>query len=248
MIRNLSFHTLLTLTLLAIPGFATADTLTLKSGQVHEGKITAEEEGRIQIKLENSGVRLWFPRDHILEFNIDEPVADEEDQEARTGADNPPSGLEDDIDRARKMLEELRQQQLTPSTQKKKKQKNRTTITKPPKRKKKGATLELTDEAVGALIQTLRNHHNIYKRLDACKSLGKAKATQAIPDLIHALDNEAAILRGEANKALIKITGKNFGFKSTDKRNVRLWAIEKWEDWYAGIKREKAKEDLNSWF
>ncbi len=249
MTRNLLIHTLLAVALLAITGFATADTLTLKNGHIHHGKITAEEEGRIQIKLENSGVRLWFPRNQVLEFAVDEPAADEEEQETRPEAYNSPAGLEDDVERARQMLEELRQQQLN-TLPKKKKRKSRATITKPPPKgkKKKGAPLVLTNEGVDGLIQILRTHHDFYKRLDAVKNLGRAGATQAIPDLIHALDDDVGLLRSEANKSLIKITGQNFGFKATDKRNVRLWAIEKWEDWYAAIKREKAKDDLGSWF
>jgi hypothetical protein len=70
----------------------------------------------------------------------------------------------------------------------------------------------------------------------------------AVPHLIHALDDEVGALRSTANKSLIAITQQDFGFKATDKRNVRLWAIEKWEDWYKEQTSDGAKNQLKSWF
>ena len=247
--KAISGFILLAFAFIVITSFAAADTLKLSSGQVHKGTITAEEDDRIQIKLENSGVRLWFPRDQVLSFDkTDRKEAGEAEEKGNPESDAPKLDIEDDVERARQMLEELRQQQL--NEPKKTKRRSRTTITKPPKKgkKKKKGPITLTGKEVDAQINILRNSHDIYKRLDAIKKLGRGEIREAIPDLIHALDDKTQLISAEANKSLITITGQDFKFKSTDKRNVRLWAIENWKKWYKEITDEQAKDDLKSWF
>jgi len=134
------------------------------------------------------------------------------------------------------------------------KKKNRTSFTKPPPsssaKKKAGpkAKPTLSDDEIDKLINTLRNDKDIYARLRACKKLGEFGATEAIPDLIHALDDENSLIRKAANQSLIKITGQDFGYNPSAQRSVRLWAIEKWEDWYDDITKEEAKKNLKSFF
>lgn len=229
-----------------VSGLASADVITLKSGQTHTGTITAEEEERIQIKLEKSGVRLWFLRDQILSFEKTEPEEDSEEGMAQSDEESPVA-LADDVVRAQEMLEKMREQAKNPQY---KKRKSRTSFPKPPPEPKPqaGATPTASAEDIDALINTLRNDKNIYARLNAAKTLGKVGATEAIPDLIHALDDKTPLIRKAANNSLIKITGQDFGYDSNAQRSVRLWAIDKWEDWYDEVKKKEAKEQLKSWF
>lgn len=250
--KTISGFILLAFAFIVITSSAAADTLKLNSGQVHKGTITAEEDDRIQIKLESSGVRLWFPRDQVLSFDKTERKedgeAEEEDENGNSESGASQLGLEDDVERARQMLEELRQQQL--NEPKKTRRRSRTTITKPPtkKGKKQKGPITLTDKQVDAQINILRNSHDIYKRLDAIKKLGRGGVRESIPDLIHALDDETQLITSEASKSLIKITGQDFKFNSSHGRTLRLEAIERWKKWYKEIKDAGAKEDLKSWF
>jgi len=67
-----------------LSGSVRADVITMNNGQTHEGKITAEEQDRVQIKLGDSGVRLWFSRDQILSIEKTESEEDPEKEEAES--------------------------------------------------------------------------------------------------------------------------------------------------------------------
>lgn len=249
MLRNILKPTVLSFVLIAVAHFAYADTLTLKNGQVHKGEIMAEEDERIQIKLDSSGVRLWFLRDQVLSFEKKEPETDKDDSQENKSVPNDASpALDEDVIRAREMLEKLRKKQSN-DPKKIQKKKSRTTITKPSsKAKPSKATPTATEGDIDALIELLRNGKTVYVRLDACKELGKTGASKAIPDLIHALDDKTSIIRKAANESLIQITGQDFGYKHLVKRNVRLWAIGKWEKWHNEIKKKESREQLKSLF
>lgn len=236
-----------------LSGSVRADVITMNNGQIHEGKITAEEQDRVQIKLEDSGVRLWFSREHILSVEKAESDEDPEKEKAEPESnEETPIALDDDVARAREMLEKMREQaKSAPPVVKKK---NHTSFTKSPPpsptktKAKPKAKPTLSDDEIDKLIHALRSGKDVYVRLGACKKLGEFGATKAIPDLIHALDDETSLIRKAANQSLIKITDQDLGYNPNAQRSVRLWAIEKWEDWYDDIKKEEAKEQLKSLF
>ena len=89
---------------------AGADVIKLKNGQVHEGKISAEEDKRVQFKLDSSGVRLWFMRDQIVSIENtdpdeeDEDSVDEDSEDESAKSEEKASDLEDDAARARRLM------------------------------------------------------------------------------------------------------------------------------------------------
>ena len=231
----------------ALSNPASADTLTLKSGQVHKGEITAEEEERIQIKLESSGVRLWFSRDQISSYERTKPEVEEKDKENTGSSSTDQLALDDDVARARKMLEKLREEQLkAPPVNNRNKSKANNKSKKPVKKPVATPTVSAAD--VEAWVNTLRKSGDLYKRRNACIELGKTDATEAIPDLIHALDDKESLVRRAASESLVKMTEQDFGFQPDAKRNVRVSIIEKWEDWYAEVTKEESRGQLRSWF
>lgn len=227
----------LSLALLSAP--SAADTVKLKSGQVHKGAVTAEEEDRIQLKLEGSGVRIWFQKDQIANLEKDLGKADTPKKET-PAPEEPPAGATDDVIRAKELLRKLREQPELNNNQKPAPQEGQSST----------ATVEQTPPSgdpaeIEALIEKFRNGQ-FYDRLNACKKLGELGAQEAIPHLIYYLDDENVKLREESNESLKKITGKNFGFKATDNRNVRLWAIDKWKDWYEAEKKKDSSFTFKS--
>jgi hypothetical protein len=234
----------------AFTGSAAADTLTLSSGQVYKGKITAEEEGRIQIKLESSGVRLWFSRDQILDFNKTNPEKPEDEEKAKPKptSDSPP--LDEDVARARALLEKMRAEQPDASKLKNNKKGRGKTTEKPQEEdaKPKVELVTYTDEEVDALIEKMRFAKSIYDRRNACVELGKTGSMQAIPHLIHLLEHESPMMRKAGNDSLKQITKEDFGFDPVAKGNVRAWAIDKWKKWHKEIKDEDARSTLKSLF
>ncbi|MBI4832557.1 MAG: HEAT repeat domain-containing protein [Candidatus Lindowbacteria bacterium] len=216
-----------------------ADTIKMKNGDTHQGKITAEEETRVQMKIEGSGARVWFMREQILSLEKDAPEGTP-DAGNGTVADPPAdtaaaTGDGDDVTRAQELLEKMRQQPKdTPTTKKK------LTNSAPEKESEQstGSAPVVPQTEIDALIEQLRKAQ-YYDRLEACKKLGTLGAKDAIPHLIHTLDDEDYYLRKAANDSLIQITGQNFGYDAQAQRSVRVWAIEKWEKWY---KEENKKE------
>ncbi len=250
MIKSVPKLALSALVLLFLGAFADpayTDTVTLKSGQIHKGEIIAEEEERIQIKLERSGVRLWFSRDQISSYERTEPTAEQKEKESTGNSSTDQLALDDDVARARKMLEKLREEQLkAPPVNNKNKSKANNKSKKPVQQSVATQTVSAAD--VEAWVNTLRKSGDLYKRRNACIHIGKADATEAIPDLIHALDDKESLVRRAANESLIKMTEQDFGFQPDAKRNVRVSIIEKWEDWYADVTKEEARGQLRSWF
>jgi hypothetical protein len=218
----------LSISLLAIlASRSDADVIKLKSGQTHKGAITAEEEDRVQLKLEGSGVRIWFQRDQIASLEKDGKSEKKTENAAAKEEEENVEGLSEDMIRARELLKKLREQPAQNTTKKTSASNEPVpieTTTEPV------TSTASTDEVV-ALIETLRNG-KFYDRLSACKKLGNLGAKESVKDLIHFLDDENVKIREECNDSLVKITGQDFGFKATAPRNVRLWAIDKWKDWY----------------
>lgn len=246
--------TILSITVILVSFFlfghsAAADSITLKNGQVYEGKITAEEEGRIQVKLKGSGARLWFSRDQVREYKKSNPDKSEEKDADGTNPEDTSASPEDDVARAQALLDKIRAER--PEISKSNGGTKKSAKAEEPEKKDSGPKVELptyTDEEIDALIKQLRTAPSIYDRRNACIELGNAEAVQAIPDLIHVLEDETPMMRKEANNALKKITGEDFGFNPVAKGNVRLWAIERWQKWYKEIKDEEAKKTLKSYF
>lgn len=248
MLKTLSTFIFVAFVIVAVSTSAGADIIKLKNGQAHEGKVTAEEDKRVQFKLDSSGVRLWFMRDQIVSIeNTDTDEEDEDSEDERAKSEEKASDFEDDATRARRLLEKMRKET---SNATKPKKKHRTTFTKPPpkKVKKPKASPTISETEIERLISRLRNPSDIYARLRACKKLGQVGATQAIPDLIHALDDKSPLIRKAANDSLKKITGQDFAYDSSAQRSVRMWAIERWEKWYDAVNREEATEQLKSFF
>jgi HEAT repeat protein len=220
-----------------------ADTVKLKSGQTYKGTITSEEEDRIQIKLEGSGARIWFARDQIVSLKkaTPEQEAQEQSEDVDEEAGEQKEGVGDETLRAQELLDKLRNEVKDPS------------LPKPKKRvaaKNTEPELDTATAAPGAseaeiegLINTMRTGE-YYARLSATKRLGEIGGDQAIPHLIHQLDDEDQLLRQAANDALVKITGQNFGYKYTDNRSVRLQAIERWQKWYEQKQQREAEKEF----
>ena len=245
MLKTLSTFIFAAFVIVVVSTSAGADIIKLKNGQVHEGEITTEEDKRVQLKLDSSGVRLWFMRDQIVSIENTDPDEEDEDSEDESAeSEEEASDLEDDATRARRLLEKMREEA---SNATKPKKKYRTTFTKPPP-EKPTASPTISETEIESLITRLRNSGDFYARLNACKKLGKVGATPAIPDLIHALDDKSPLLRKAANDSLKKITGQDFAYDSSAQRSVRLWAIERWEKWYKAVKKEEATEQLKSFF
>jgi hypothetical protein len=233
--------------MIVLAGSAGADSITLDNGQVYEGEITAEKEGRIQIKLKDSGVRLWFSRDKILDFEKTKPKKPEvEKSQSSSVSESTP--LDDDVERAQALLDKMRAEQ--PETHKRKNNKNKRGKNSDGENDKKPKVEIVTysDEQVEALIQQMRFGKTIYDKRNACIELGKTESMLAVQHLIAALDDDLLFMRKAANESLKQITKEDFGFDPTAKRNVRIWAQERWKDWHKKIKDEKAKETLKSYF
>jgi hypothetical protein len=252
MAKNILKLIIILISTVALGHSAAADTITLKSGQVHKGVITAEEAGRVQIKLESSGVRLWFSRDQILDYEVLNPKKPKDKEETKPEpADAESSSLDDDVARAQALLEKIRAEQPNNPKLKNKTRKSGATKKKTEENesKPKVELVTYSDEEVDALIAQLRHAPSIYDRRNACIELGNTGAMQAIPHLIHVLDDETTMMRKAGNESLKKITGEDFGFNPSERsRSVRLEAIERWNKWYKELKDEKARKTLRSWF
>ncbi len=244
MLKKVLLPALAVFFIVAVSSPAHADVIKLKSGQSHEGEITAEEEGRVQIKLATSGVRLWFSRDQISSLEKTESDKDSE-EDAESDEEGSPIAADDDASRAREMLEKMRAEAKEPQYKSKRNQKS-SKKGAPASAPKPQATASLGQSDVEALVQQMRSGKTIYVKLNACKKLGDGGATDAIPDLIRALEDGDHLLRKAANESLIKITGQDFGYNHIASGSARLWAIEKWDDWYDEIKKKEAREQLKS--
>jgi hypothetical protein len=229
--------------LLAFPVLANADALKMKDGQIHKGVITAEEPGRVQLRLEGSGVRVWFSRDQILSIeNVGENQEEEGSSGQSTESEEPVA--DDEVARARELLRKIREQSSSP-----KKEAKEDKTSEPAKQALSAepavTTATQTDPEIEKQIGILRNGQ-IYAQLNACSRLAELNAEDAIPDLIHALDSDSYALRNAANRALIKITGKDFGFDPKQHRRSRAPFVEKWRDWNEAERRKEAKEQFKS--
>jgi len=247
----------LVLLLIAAATVVSADVVTLKNGQVHKGEIIAEEDGRLQIKLDNSGVRLWFPSDQIASREKASPAeaeGKEKNKVAKPSVDAP-IGLDNDAAKAREMLDKIRQEQESSPPE----FKNSTRRSKAKGSSKNQGAKKVKKKAhkpvdVPALIQTLRKGKSVvkgkplYKVRNACIAIGKNGVDEAIPDLIQCLDHKSQLIQDAANDALKKITEEDFGFQSGHPRNVRLDAIKRWKDWHKNINKEEATKQLKSLF
>ncbi len=244
MCRNLSALIILAIFFIASSTPAAADTVKLKNGQVHEGLITAEEEGRVQLKLEGSGVRIWFNDDQILSIEKTQPQESSSESENSDDSASDTTGLDDDATRARELLRKMREQSKNEASEKKNKTSVKPVVTQP--EETVAAPAAPSETEVEKLINKMRSGRTIYDQLNACKKLGALKAEEAIPHLIHMLDDEKFMLREEANRSLMKITGMNFRFNPKASRSIRLESIKKWEEWYKEEKKKAADAQFKS--
>lgn len=95
--------------ILIVPCSAFGDKIELKNGEAFEGNIIAEEEERIQLKLDSSGACLWFSRDQIS--SIEKSSDPEDDSTADDNKKAPADSPDDDEARAQKLLDSLKKQQ-----------------------------------------------------------------------------------------------------------------------------------------
>ncbi len=227
--------------LLFFPASVHADVVKLKDGQAHQGTITAEEEERIQLKLEGNGARIWFQKDQIESIERDSEK-EEEQKEEKGESPATSEDASDDITRARELLKKMREQpqanRLKQSSSPASTESNEASAATAPS----GDSTEIQN-----LIEQLRKG-NFYDRLNACKKLGELGAKEAIPDFIHFLDDENFTIRQESNKSLIKITGEDFGFNPSNKRELRVEAINRWNEWYKAEKKKESHLNLKSFW
>jgi HEAT repeat protein len=236
MYKHLSVCLLITALLFISSSSLHADTIKMKNGASHKGEITAEEDKRVQMKIEGSGARIWFMRDQALSIEKDNPKKTPEGaKDDKSGQPSDKAPTSDDVARAQELLDKMREQPKDVTTTKKK-------PTKPTSTKQTDHSASNAPAAgqgeIERLIEQLRKSE-YYDRLEACKKLGTLGSKDAIPHLIHVLDDDDFYLRTAANESLIKITGQNFGFDAKANRSVRMEAVGKWEKWY---KQEQKKE------
>lgn len=94
--------------ILIVPCSAFGDKIELKNGEAFEGKIIAEEDERIQLKLDESGARLWFSRDQIS--SVEKSSGDEDDSTPDDNKKAPADSPDNDEARAQKLLDSLKKQ------------------------------------------------------------------------------------------------------------------------------------------
>lgn len=236
----------------AFPSLAICDVIKLKNGQTYKGTVTAEEKDRVQVKLEDTGTRIWFSRDQIgsLEKSAakEEPKKGEPEKQADKQEDKQPASQDaatDDVSRARELLKKMREQQIEEAAANKKKDAHPTLSPSESEQETAVAPPPAEGSEVEKLIDTFRNGQ-YYDRLKAGKRLGELKAKEAIPHMIHFLDDDDFGIRQAANEALIQITGQNFGFNPKDRGSVRAAVIEKWKDWYNAQKKKEASAQFKS--
>lgn len=250
MFKILSLLMLLMLVSGAISSDAVADTIALKNGQTYEGKITAEEEGRIQIKLETGGARLWFSRDQIAEMEKSPPEEESEGEGAETASSSKESSdeaVDDDVKRARDLLEKWRLE----SRPEKKTEEQKKPGRKGARRRKPGSDLSAREgdpEEIDALVKTMMSTQAFHIRLKACRKLGEIGGERAIPHLIEALDDKTPGMRKAAITALKKITGTDMNYSPTAPRAVRLDFIKEWKKWWKKRQDNEAMDQLKSLF
>ncbi len=227
-----------------------ADTITLTNGQTHQGEITAEEETRIQIKLETSGVRIWFSRDQIATIEKSAPEKRDEKEAKETRIPSKESSdedVDDDVKRARELLEKWRSEPRPERRPKEEEKPQRKSL----QRKKPAADLSAREgnpEEIDALVKTLMSTQAFHIRLNACKKLGEIGGERAVPHLIEALDDKAPGIRKAAIDALKKITGTDMNYNPKAPRPVRLDFIKEWKKWWKEKQDAEAMDQLKSLF
>ena len=223
---------------LATTSPANGDTIKLENGQTFEGEITAEEEERVQMKIAENGVRIWFPRNQIASLDKTEPARESEHKKDRDTSTK--TGPDDDMVRARELLEKLREQPREDEKNQK----------KPPAKQAtdqdtQASAPDANQSQIEKLIEQLRKGGKL-DRMKACRKLEALRAQEAVPHLIKALDDDGVHVREAANKALITITGEDFGFQAGASGTVRQMLIKNWEDWYKEQQKKKAEADLKA--
>ncbi|RJP70936.1 MAG: HEAT repeat domain-containing protein [Candidatus Abyssobacteria bacterium SURF_17] len=228
-----------------LSSLAVADTITLKTGQKYEGDIIAEEEERIQLKMDGSGARVWFSRDQIASMAKAEPTATDNTSSGPEGSSPDAAVVDDEVERARELLNKMREQSKETPDKKEKTNTIPTVLTPEP------APGPAADAKTKTEVERLVEQVNTGKgavRINACKRLGDLGSDEAVPHLIHFLDDDSYYVRDAANQSLIKITGQNFGFDSKASRSVRMEAVEKWEKWYKDEQKKEASSRFKSFW
>jgi len=238
MCRYVTLIALLVFFCVVVPMPSSSDTIKLENGQTFEGEITAEEDGRVQMKVAETGVRIWFSRDQIA--SLDKLTSEKKTESEKETVTSTTVGLDDDVVRARELLEKLRRE---PKENQKPEKKVRNKQADDNQNAADAAAA--SQSQIEKLIDQLRNGKKL-EQMSACKKLEALRADEAIPHLIHALDNDGIHVREAANKALIAITGEDFGFPPDANRSVRLDFIKKWQDWYKEQQKEKADAELKA--
>lgn len=200
-----------------------ADTIELTNGLKFEGKIIQETDHRVQMELETSGGRLWFPRSAVKSMKKIEkrPLVRLPDEEEKARERR----------KAQQLLQKMQSGRTPPAgvaqsqKQQEEQQEDVETVQK---------------DQVEALIEQL-NDPEWSVAYQAVKELGELKDERAVPVLIHTLrDNRTFVQRG-AIDALRKITGQNFGFNPKSSLKAQESVIDLWLKWWEKRQKEQAK-------
>jgi hypothetical protein len=101
--------------------------------------------------------------------------------------------------------------------------------------KRLSAFVELTKSedprVIAKAIEALADP-DMHVRAQAASLLGAKKAREGVPKLIEGLGDREVIVRAAAHRALMSISGKEFGYDPTDDAEIRGKALQQWRDWW----------------
>ncbi len=106
------------------------------------------------------------------------------------------------------------------------------------------ATQRLTEVGDAALpfLLEVAAHENPQVRIAVMEIFTQNGTDLVVKDVIDRLDDQNEYVRKTANEALVKITGKDFGFKFDAVEDNRREQVGAWRKWYTALKEEEAAE------
>ncbi|MCZ6688782.1 MAG: HEAT repeat domain-containing protein [Planctomycetota bacterium] len=229
-----------------LPVLAVADTITLKNGDVIEGKIVSKDDKEIVIQIGKTG-RITFTMDRIEKIVEDNKTGSSHGKTGVKGRKIPP--------KPEKKLEPRKprkpQPKKTPEipaadnpyidksppnpaiSQRATQQIQRLRMRPRFKNRARNALRQMGKEAGRALIRGLRDESPKARR-EVAMLLGGIEYMPAVPYLIHnSLDDDDVGVRAAAAETLRKLTKKSLRYFPESLPRLRKGAVQRWKDWWA---------------